>query len=267
MNHCRLCGKNSVFVKSHVIPEAFFRDLRYGGKAPLLVAGKTGHLPKKAPIGVYDQGILCAPCEARFSSVDSYGIAVLLSKFDNYFKPLHVGDRAIAYQGDEVDTTRLLQFLVSILWRGSVSTQPFYSTVSLGPLEQVAREAVFGAAVPHAFNAVLSRWSDSDHDSLPTTGIINPQRERWGDVNAYRLYLGKVVAYVKVDQRSFVEPFSSLSLHAGAPCRIISRQLSTSKDLRAMRRTVLTAEENRERLRRGHRAAYPLYKDPPQRQE
>lgn len=255
MNHCRLCRENSVFVKSHVIPEAFFRELRDGGEIPLLVAGKMGHLPKKAPIGVYDPGILCAPCEARFSSVDSYGIAVLLSKFDDYFKPLHVGDRAVAYQGDEVDTTRLLQFLVSILWRGSVSTQPFYSTVALGPLEQLAREAVFGATVPHTFNAVLSRWSDNDDEGLPTTGMMNPLRERWGDVNAYRLYLGKVVAYVKVDQRSFVEPFSSLSLHAGAPCRIISRQLSTSKDLGAMRKTVVTAEKNRERFRRGHRAA------------
>jgi hypothetical protein len=68
MNHCRLCGANSVFVKSHVIQEAFFRELRSDGEAPLIVASKMGHLPKKAPIGVYDPSILCALYEARFSS-------------------------------------------------------------------------------------------------------------------------------------------------------------------------------------------------------
>lgn len=170
MNHCRLCGANAVFVKSHIIPEAFFRELRSDGEVPLLVAGKMGQLPKKAPIGVYDPRILCALCEAKFSSVDSYGIAVLLSKFDQYFKPLQLDDRAIAFQGAEVDTTRLLRFLVSILWRGSVSTQPFYSTVVLGPLEKLAKDAIFGATVPQTFDAVLSRWDDTDDKSFPLQG-------------------------------------------------------------------------------------------------
>lgn len=84
--------------------------------------------------------------------------------------------------------------------------------------------------------------------------MMNPLRERWDSVNAYRLYLGKVVAYVKVDNRSFVEPFRSLSLHAGAPCRIINRQLSTSNDLRAMKNTAVVAEKNRRQFRRGHEA-------------
>lgn len=255
MNRCRLCGANVSLVKSHIIPEAFFRELRSEGEIPLLVAGKEGHLPKRAPIGVYDPELLCAPCESKFSSGDSYGIAVLLSQFERHFKPLHVADRVLAFEGNDVDTTRLLRFLLSILWRASVSTQPFYAAVKLGPHEELAKQSMFESAVPSTFNAVLSRWGDAEDDTHPTTGVMNPIRERWSDVNAYRLYLGKVVAYVKVDKRNFAEPFASLSLQAGPPCRIVNRKLSTSKDLRAMRKTVAASERNRQLFHRRRGAA------------
>ena len=255
MNHCRLCGANTNLVKSHIIPEAFFRELRSEGEIPLLVAGKEGHRPKRVPIGVYDPELLCAPCEAKFSSGDSYGIAVLLSQFDRYFKPLHLAERALAFQGDHVDTIRLLRFLMSVLWRASVSTQRFYGTVKLGPHEELAKNSMFESAVPSTFNAVLSRWDDAEDESHPTTGMMNPHRERWGDVNAYRLYFGKVVAYVKVDKRNFSEPFAPLSLQAGPPCRIVNRRLSTSKDLKAMQKTAVAAERNRQLLRRRYGSA------------
>ena len=255
MNPCRLCGANTSLVKSHIIPEAFFRELRNDGEVPLLVAGRKGHLPKRSPIGVYDSKLLCAPCEAKFSSGDSYGIAVLLSHFDHYFKPLQLTAKSLAFQGDDVDTARLLQFLVSVLWRASVSTQLFYATVTLGPLEEPAKNSMFESVVPSTFNAVLSRWDDADDKSYPTTGMMNPHRERWGDVNAYRLYLGKGVAYVKVDQRNFSEPFAALSLQAGPPCKIVNRRMSTSKDLKAMRKTVAIAERNRALFRSARRAA------------
>lgn len=255
MNRCCFCGKEANLVKSHVIPEAFFRELRRGGEIPLLVSGQEGHLPKRAPIGVYDPRLLCAPCEAKFSSGDSYGVAVLLSQFARYFRPLHLAEKTLAFQGDDVDTARLLRFLVSVLWRASASTLPFYATVDLGSHEESAKNSMFEGVVPLTFDAVLSRWDDSEDESHPTTGLMNPHKERWGDVNAYRLYLGKVVAYIKVDKRNFAEPFASLSLQTGPPCRIINRELSTSKDLKAMRKTVLASEQSRRLFRRQRGAA------------
>ena len=251
MTTCRLCNSSSNFINAHAIPEAFFRELRDGKKAPLLVAGAIGHFPKKAPIGVYDQQILCADCEATFSPADTYGIDVLLTRFDKFFRPIRNTDITVAFQADNADTTKLLLFLISILWRASVSSHAFYNLVDLGPYEPIARNTLrtSTSSIPEAFDAVLSRWEDSEDNSLPTTAMLNPHREHWEGVNAYRLYLGKVVAYVKVDNRPFAEPFSSLSLRSGSPCRIVTRELSTSKDLIAMKRTVAVAEQNRQHFR------------------
>ena len=244
---CRICSATTGFVKSHIIPEAFFRELRDGKETPILVAGAKGNFPKKAPIGVYDNEMLCSACEAKFLQFDTYGIDVLLTRFDEYFRTLRQGEALVGFEGEAVDRLRLLDFLVSVLWRASVSTQPFYQKVDLGPHEQTALGELIlaGSGAPDAFDAVLSRWKDDDDDTLPTTGLMNPYRERWGDVNAYRLYLGKIVAYVRVDHRPFSEPFASFSMRSNTPCRVISRRLATSKDLSAMRRTAVTSERNR----------------------
>ncbi len=246
MKVCRACGATAGFVKSHIIPEAFFRELRDGGDSPLLVSGVQGVFPKRAPIGVYDHTILCSTCESKFQALDTYGIEVLLTRFDEHFTPLRKDGATGGFESEGLDKLRLLDFFVSVLWRASVSTQPFYKTVSLGPYERIVLETVVNglSGAPDAFDAVLSRWKDDDDGELPTTGVMNPHRERWGDVNAYRLYLGKVVAYVRVDRRPFSEQFSAISLRSEGPCRIVSRRLATSKDLDAMRKTAVASDQN-----------------------
>jgi hypothetical protein len=257
MPACRICAATSGFVKSHVIPEAFFREIRDGQVAPLLVAGAKGELPKKAPIGVYDQTILCAACEGKFLHWDTYGVEVLVSRFDSYFSPLVEKGTTVAYESSRVDKLKLLDFLVSVLWRASVSNQNFYRTVNLGPHQVAVFDTMltFAKPAPAIFDAALSRWRDEDDGILPTEGLLNPHREKWAGINAYRLYFGKVIAYVRVDQRPFEQPFSEFSLRAPGPCRIVTRRLAESKDLKVMRRTAVAADRNLQNKRRNRRAA------------
>ena len=240
LQSCRFCNCRSSLLKAHIIPEAFFRRLRDRDRPPLLVSGREGQMPKRSPIGVYDKGILCSGCEKQFLSVDSYGTDVILSSFQKYFSPIHIEGKIAAFRSDTLNTKMMLRFLLSLLWRASVSTQPFYERVLLGPYEDEALGLLKQpeSSIPSAFDAVLSRWEEVGADHLPSRGILNPYRERWDGVNTYRLYLGEVVAYVKVDKRPFSKPFSRLSLQHGAPFHVISRSLATSNDLLAMRRTV-----------------------------
>lgn len=223
------------------IPEAFFRVLRNGEEAPLLISGAAGQVPKKSPIGVYDQEILCAPCEGKFLQWDTYGIDVLLTRFDHFFKPILKEDIIVGYEASDIDKVELLDFLTSIMWRASVSSQLFYQAVQLGPYEAQIRECMLAHAghAPEPVDAVFSRWDDGDEDNLPTNGLMNPYPERWDGVNAYRLYLGKIIAYVKFDKRPFSETFAKFSLRNSEPLRIIGRSLAVSEDLVAMRETAI----------------------------
>jgi len=249
MPSCRLCGSTTGFVKSHIIPEAFFREIRDGKEAPILVSGSPGYFPKRSPIGIYDAEILCSGCESEFAQLDSYGIEVLLSCFGSFFQPMVLSGVAEGFESATVDKLKLLDFLVSVLWRASVSTQAFYRKVDLGPYEQLAIDVlVAGSHAPGVFDAVLARWEDNDDDKLPTSAILDPRPERWDGIHSYRMYLGKIVAFVRVDKRPFAKPFSELSLRSEGPCRIIGRRLATSKDLDAICKTVLTSEQNKKKF-------------------
>jgi hypothetical protein len=254
VKQCRFCGASKPLIKAHVISEAFFRPLRVDGETPLVVSDIPGDFPKNVPIGVYDKELLCNSCEAKFSPTDSYGIDILLTRFNQHFTPVQHKLHTIAYETSTVDKVRLLEFLVSILWRASASGQAFFKPVQLGVHEPVAKNALFASPtlIPPLFDAILSRWNEANHNERPTGGLLNPHREKLEGVNAYRLYLGAVVADVKVDQRPFTEHLASQSLQSTGPCRLILRELQGSNDIMAMRKTIITAEANRQALRTQH---------------
>src|SRR5258708_4096202 len=78
---CCYCKQNKELVKAHVIPEGFFRRMREGAHAPLLVK-QSDHI-KRAPIGIYDSGILCADCESIFGPWDDYAQRLLVTDLKN----------------------------------------------------------------------------------------------------------------------------------------------------------------------------------------
>ena len=232
---CRLCEKEKKLIKAHAIPEAFFRLLRKGETPPKLMTNIAGIHPKKSPIGVYDTGILCRECEDKFESWDDYGIKVLINEIDT-FKPIKDGSEIVAYYQDKYDYEKLKLFFISILWRASVSTQSFYSKVNLGPWEEIAKKHILdeNSGNGHEFSTVLSLFiSKSGRDKLAKT-MLDPYMERWEHVNAYRVYLAGVVAYIKVDKRHLPNSLSPLILRKGKPLHIVCRDFESSNDVKAM---------------------------------
>jgi hypothetical protein len=253
--NCRLCNLPGKFANSHVIPEAFWRDLRDGKEMPLIVSGSKGSFPKRAPIGVYDQTILCEDCETRFNAMDSYGIDILLKKREKLFRLVSLEGTPVAWQSEAVDQHRLLVFLVGTLWRASVSTHSFYQRVDLGPLESVARQVVIDqeAAVPDVFGAVLSQWrAMNEHRSL-SKGLMDPFKEKWGEATAYRFYFGEIVAYIKVDPRPFPSMLKQHALGEHTTLTIIARDFVKSKDFGALRHTAIQSHRNHEAVKRLHK--------------
>jgi hypothetical protein len=245
MSPCMLCRQDRKLIKAHAIPEAFFREVRVGSAAPILVSANEGQFPRKAPIGVYDEGILCEVCEPIFGPINDYGIAVILKDFSSQFRQLTRDGRIGGYESNTADRNQILQFLVAVLWRASVSTHDFYSNVNLGPHEALARTALSSSEVElhSVFDAVLSRWKDPDK-VVPPTVILDPRRERWSGVNGYRLYLGENVAFVKVDAQPFPTELRIGSLRSPPPLLVVARSMANSKDLHVMKQTALRSHKN-----------------------
>jgi hypothetical protein len=242
MLKCRLCGNDGKLVKAHVIPEAFFRRARRDDKNPRLITDDPNRFPKRSPIGVYDQEILCEDCEPKFAQADDYGVQVLLNRFHELFRPVMYENR-IVYQAEHINHDLLLRFLVATLWRASVSTHTFYKDISLGHLESLAKQTILNQKrpVPNQFSAILSRWVTDEETALATKALLNPYPSAVYGVNSYRFYFGEIVADIKADERplpSVLHPV--MLLHPTVI--LVDRELRSSKDFVAM---VHTAEQSR----------------------
>jgi hypothetical protein len=63
---CKFCGNDISLIKAHVIPAGFFRRAKQGKENLKLITNKAGEFTKRAPIGVYDETIVCSSCECRW---------------------------------------------------------------------------------------------------------------------------------------------------------------------------------------------------------
>lgn len=238
---CKLCGEAKKLGKSHVIPAAFFKAFIEEKKAAMIVSGTPGQFPKRSRDGVYDQTILCHECEKCFQLYDEYAAKIFVNQSDRYFRPVETLKGAIGFQADDIDQKLLLRFLISVLWRASVSSDDFFSRVDLGPYESIAAQVIQQPEldIPPSFGACLSRWEDNN--VVEHQIIMDPFREKLGGVNAYRLYLGQFVAYVRVDRQNFGAPFNKFALLSNPQVLVISRSFIASKDRLAMVSTALLA--------------------------
>ena len=117
--NCKGCNKKVKLVKAHIIPESFFRYLREDENTLKLVPTDKDHYVKKAPIGIYDKEILCGECEAVFQDVDEYAAKLMLN--DQNMSKLHDKGDVVGYNLKDIDYQKLKLFVMSILWRASIS--------------------------------------------------------------------------------------------------------------------------------------------------
>jgi hypothetical protein len=223
---CKLCANEATLIDAHVIPRSFW-EIDHALPAPRTITNIKGEFPKRIPIGVYDQTIVCDRCERGFSDYDSYAADLLLSRFKEFGEVRDDSGKLTAYLHHDPDYRRLKLFVIAVLWRASASSHQFFIRVHLGPFEKKAREMLLRRDPGNAttFSVWFSVWD--------SPMIMDPFAECWGGVRAYRFYLGRFVAYIKVDKRPFPEPFASAVLSPNGPL-LFSEQLAHESDGRAL---------------------------------
>lgn len=217
---CVGCGESRILVKSHVIPESFFRDLKRGSDYLHLLSSDKGDYPKKSRIGVYDKTILCRACEGRFQKVDDYAAKLLLNE-DN-LSPMLMNGQAIGYQFKDVNFKLLKLFFISLLWRASISAQHFYRKVNLMELESTAKSMLWEEDIggDEDFSFILAKFTDTGTISK---AMLDPLAESFEGVKYYRFYLGGFVLYIKSDDKPTPSIWRNLTPSENRRLYVISR--------------------------------------------
>lgn len=245
--YCHLCGQARKLIKAHIIPEAFFVAHRKDGKRPSrLISNCKGERAKKSPVGIYDFNILCGECDGKLGLWDEYGIQLFIKDLKS-FAPSPVTGTPICFVRPEFDYVKLKLFVLSVLWRAHLTSQKFFERVQLGPYADALRDmiAMSDPGDGDDFCTVLSCFTLADQLEMKALPILDPHRERWQHVNAYRLGFGVLTAYVKVDQSKFGPSFRDVSLRPDQPLIVIQRSYEQSSE-RRLGGAIVGAKQNRQ---------------------
>ena len=223
---CKLCGENKKLIKAHIIPAGFFRPLRSGNAVPEIHSNINGVFPKRSPIGIYDKNILCEKCDNYIGSWDDYAHQLLIQDFSEELA-VQRGNTKAAYKIDNFDYKRLKLFFLSILWRASISSQPFYSKIQIGPHERILKKMIAAEdpGEPYDYAVSLAKFSDPN-----VNAILDPHKKRFDGINYCQFYITGFVLYIKVDKREPPDFLKELCLKKDPPFWLILRDLNKSKD-------------------------------------
>ncbi|HTA42226.1 MAG TPA: hypothetical protein VK789_07260 [Bryobacteraceae bacterium] len=237
---CRFCLEERPLIEAHIIPKGFFERIRTD-EANILI--NESDYPKRSPQGIYDKGILCGPCDNIIGKWDQYAQEALPAEMSAFTL---IADRQIigGWERPDYDYELLKLFFISLVWRASISTHPFYVGISIGSkFEEEARlmlrEGRPGGA--HDFGVVIARFVEPVGQAF-----FDPHTERMNGINHVRFYLAGFIAYMKVDQRPYDPGLAHFLLAEGHPLRIIKRSIHQGGEAEVLSK-VFNASKNKRR--------------------
>lgn len=147
---CRLCLIDGNLLKrSHIIPEFMYRELYDEEHKIYRLSPKKPHNFKRLSIGVYESNILCHDCDNKIiGRLESYARKVLYGgtlsksqqpKFTTYRNQYGIEHTFI----ENIRYSDFKLFLLSILWRASISNRKYFEHVMLGSFEEELRLMIY----------------------------------------------------------------------------------------------------------------------------
>jgi len=203
---CKLCGEEKKLIKSHIIPESFYRDAYIQNQGCMV---SKNDYSKRLPIGIYDKEIVCDECEKTFQKWDDYGYEFFYKILTTSGKTIQKNGENIGLLFNKVKYNELKLFLMSVLWRASVCGDDFFDQISLGLFENILKENIISAhaGTSQEFAVLIFKFEMSNYDILHP-----PFKARLdGGVNGYRLFFFNAEVFIKVDKRA-IKGYSQLIL-------------------------------------------------------
>ncbi|HBD25248.1 hypothetical protein [Flavobacterium sp.] len=184
---CKLCLKDNVelLTKSHIIPKFLFEDMKDDYNSFLqidldnYVKGRRQHI-KNQRDSFHESGILCVNCDGK-----------IIKEYEDYLKlTFHSTSKPVSrpYFIDGIQSSKGFSILkidnldyrlyklgfLSILWRASISSLPFFKSIDLGPHSEVIRKMILNGDALQENNypfitSIFNRVNDDFQIVLPIT--------------------------------------------------------------------------------------------------
>ncbi len=179
--------------------------------------------PNSISDGEYEPDILCEECDnILISGFETYASAVLHGgnvpvTMTNICKP----DGLVITQVQGVDYAKFKLFLLSLLWRASISKRPFFDKVSLDARdEETIRKMLFDekAGSQEAFPCVLS---SSRRSEIASQMIVSPHRFSFNKKDGYAFLIAGMTYIFLVNEHEKTDWILEATVNLNGDMKII----------------------------------------------
>lgn len=180
---CKLCGESREMCQSHIISEFLYRPL-YDEIHRFNIVGSDFRNDRLVQKGLSER-LLCRECEEKFSRYENYAAKLMSGQLGHKFVQK---ENKIIVAG--IDYRLFKLFLLSILWRASVSTIDFFKLVELGTRGPVLKKMlqIEEPGEPENFACMVAYLHD--HNQSMDDTFFNPEPLRWAGRRFIKLNFG-----------------------------------------------------------------------------
>lgn len=185
---CRLCGHEKELVDSHIIPNFMYKYLFDENHKLILTSSddlkNNESKKKKKNTGDYDNSILCATCDNE-----------VIGRYETYASKVIYGENispriapilkncynAIGTEWTEcsnIDYKSFKLFLLSILWRASITKLDMFKDVSIGKHEDFIKSMIWNGNAGEEDDYPIIFLSANHDKDVPKDFIIQPRTEK-----------------------------------------------------------------------------------------
>jgi hypothetical protein len=143
---CKLCKKKTDLKESHIISEAFYEGI-YDEKHRVLPISMRNYELKFIQKGIREK-LLCGECEQKLSKWESIlkrDLVDIGNKQSKFLKISHINEKVLKVEGIRYKEFKLA--ILSILWRMSITSDPFFASYNLGVYEEKLRTLLILAEI------------------------------------------------------------------------------------------------------------------------
>ena len=192
--------------RSHIIPDFMYQDFFDEKHRIHLIQSDVGTVRQRGyrQTGEHDKDILCHSCDNEsLGRLDRYASLIL---YDG--RPKILENRALptgmtfTYCAD-IDYTQFKLFLLSVLWRASVSHKPLFKEVSLGPHEECIRQRLVSGDPGEQLDypCLIMTYHIKE---LPADIVAQPSLSRVDGGHVYKFVMGGLIYLFFVSKRRII---------------------------------------------------------------
>ena len=206
MATCKLCLKQNKLRNSHIIPEFVYKPI-YDKKHRFDVIAREQNVRNDEKQKGLREYLLCQVCETKLSKYERYvslvldnGLNVKQTRNGNYVKL------------EGIDYEKYKLFALSILWRASVTSLPFFKSVKLGHHEEVLRKFLYSGSVPkeHEYPFFVAPLVHTDNSLIDA--ILAPSKSRLLEHRIYRFVFSGMLRVFVVSKTRIPDKYQDICL-------------------------------------------------------